>query len=63
MRGASQGLQSVAWSGSPSAPLGELREVAALAPDARNARVHDIAARLRLQHFSTFFERVSLGHA
>jgi hypothetical protein len=63
MRGASEGLHRVTWSGRPCPPLSELREVATLEPGDRDARVHDIAARLRLQHFSTFFERVSLRHA
>jgi hypothetical protein len=63
MRGAAQGLHRVQWSGRPCAPLGELREVAALEPGVREARIHDVAARLRLEHLSTFFERVALRHA
>ncbi|HEY6360691.1 MAG TPA: hypothetical protein VIX63_06280 [Vicinamibacterales bacterium] len=63
MRGATQGLQRVAWTGRPCPPLTELREVAHLEPGVRDARIHDVAARLRLQHFSTFFERVALRHA
>jgi hypothetical protein len=63
MRGAVHGLRSVVWSGRSCPPLSELREVTRLEPEARDARVHDIAAQLRLQHFSTFFERVSLRHA
>jgi hypothetical protein len=58
MRGAVQGLRCVAWSGRPCPPLTELRDVFMLESPARDARVHDIAARLRLQHLSTFFERV-----
>ena len=63
MRGAAQGLHRVSWSGRPCPPLTELRDVALLEPPARNARVHDVAARLRLQHLTTFFERVVVRHA
>ena len=63
MRGATQGLQNVKWTGRPCPPLTELREVAHLEPGVRDARIHDVAARLRLQHLSTFFERVALRHA
>jgi hypothetical protein len=63
MRGAAQGLHRVAWSGCPCPPLGELREVGALEPRARAARLQDIAVRLRLQHLSTFVDRVAVRHA
>jgi len=63
MRGASQGLHRVEWTGRPCPPLGELRELAVLEPHVRHQRIHDIAARLRLQHLSTFFERVAIRHA
>jgi hypothetical protein len=63
MRGATQGLGQVTWTGRPCPPLSELREVAHLEPGVRDARIHDVAARLRLQHLSTFFERVALRHA
>ncbi len=63
MRGAAQGLHRVTWSGQPCPPLGELRELVPLQPNEREARVHDIAARLRLQHLSAFFERVAVHHA
>jgi hypothetical protein len=63
MRGAAQGLHRVQWTGRSCPPLGELREVAGLAPGVREARIHDVAARLRLDHLSTFFERVALRHA
>lgn len=63
MRGAAQGLHRVTWSGRPCPPLTELREVSGLEPDLRDARVHDIASRLRLQHLSSFVERVALRHA
>jgi hypothetical protein len=63
MRGASQGMHRVAWTGKPCPPLGELREVERLAPDARDARIEDIASRLRLQHLSTFFKRMAADPA
>ena len=63
MRGAAHGLHHVTWTGTPCPPLGELRDLVWLEPDVRGARVHDIAARLRLQHLSSFFERVAVRHA
>jgi hypothetical protein len=60
LRGARQGLDHIAWTGRACEPLTELRAVAAMEPAARGERVHDIAARLRLQHLSTFFERVAV---
>jgi len=63
MRGARHGLRHVSWSGRPCPPLTELREAATLDPAARERRVHDVAARLRLQHLSRFFERVAIRHA
>jgi hypothetical protein len=63
MHGAAQGLHRVSWSGRSCPPLGELRDVAFLEPPARDARIHDVAARLRLPHLSTFFERVAVRHA
>ena len=63
MRGASQGLHRVAWSGRPCPPLSELRDVVHLEPPARDARIHDVAVRLRLPHLTSFFERVAVRHA
>ena len=63
MRGAAQGLHHVQWTGRSCPPLGELRDIASLAPEVRHERIHDISARLRLQHLSTFFERVAIHHA
>lgn len=63
MRGAIQGLQRVTWSGRPCPPLTELRDVASMDSRAREARVHDIASRLRLPNLRTFFERVTVRHA
>lgn len=63
MRGAKQGLERVSWSGRPCPPLTDLRNVAMLEPPARDARIHDVAARLRLRHLTTFLERVVVRHA
>jgi hypothetical protein len=63
MGGAAQGLHHVTWTGRPCPPLGELRELAILEPQVRHQRIEDIAARLRLQHLSTFFERVAIPRA
>ena len=63
MRGATQGLHRVAWSGRPCPPLVELRDAVMLETPARDARIHDIAARLRLRHLTTFVERVVMRHA
>jgi hypothetical protein len=63
MRGASQGLHRVTWSGRSCPPLTELRDLASLEPSAREARIQDIADRLRLQHLTTFFARVTVRHA
>jgi polyhydroxyalkanoate synthesis regulator phasin len=60
MRGASQGVHRVRWTGRPSPPLTELRELAVLEPEVREQRIHDISTRLRLQHLSTFYERVAV---
>lgn len=60
MRGAAQGLHRVSWSGRPCPPLSELRDVVLLSPAARDARLNDIARRLRLPRLSTFFERVAV---
>ena len=61
MRGASQGLHRVTWSGHACAPLTELRRIAAMAPGDRAPFVHHVAERLRLHRFPTFFERVAIG--
>jgi hypothetical protein len=63
MRGATQGLHCVQWTGRPCPPLTELRDVALLEAHARDERVHDVARRLRLPHLSAFFERVAVRHA
>lgn len=63
IRGASQGLRAVTWTGQPCEPLTKLREAATLNGDARDRHVHAIAEQLRLQHLSTFFERVAVRSA
>jgi len=63
MRGASQGLNTIVWTGRACPPLSDLRDANTLEPTVREARVHDVAARLRLQHLSTFFERVAIPGA
>jgi hypothetical protein len=61
MRGASQGLHRVTWSGRICPPLTDLRRVASMRAGEREQEVHAIAERLRLHRFPTFFERVALG--
>jgi hypothetical protein len=63
VRGAAQGLRDVSWSGRACPPLTELRDAMTLESSARDARVHDIAAKLRLPHLTTFVERVAVRHA
>jgi hypothetical protein len=58
MAGARQGIRHVTWTSCPCAALTELREAVEMEPVARVQRVHAIAGRLRLQHLSTFFERM-----
>jgi hypothetical protein len=60
LRGAKQGLTAIQWRHEPSPPLTELRRVAALAPDVREERVHDVALRLRLEHLPRFFQRAAV---
>lgn len=60
MRGARQGLDRVTFTSRPSPPLSELRDVAGLAPELREQRIHDVAHRLQLQHLRTFFDRVAV---
>ena len=55
MRGAMQGLRRVSWTGRPSSALTDLRDVSTLASPARDARISDVAARLRLSHLTRLF--------
>ena len=61
MRGARCGLTSVLWTPFGSAPLTELRRAISLDPDLRVRRVHEVAARLKLEHLATFFERSAIA--
>lgn len=63
MRGAAQGIHRVRWTGRPCPPLGELRGIGDLEPHVRHERLHDVATRLRLQHLTTFFERITVRPA
>ncbi|MEO8520948.1 MAG: hypothetical protein ABI603_06270 [Acidobacteriota bacterium] len=60
MRGARQGLSVVAWTSDASVPLTDLRRAPDLPPDERVICVDAIAAALHLEHFTKFFERVSI---
>lgn len=63
LRGARQGLNVVTWRHVGSAPLAELRRAIALEPEQREQQVHDVAARLRLEHLATFFLRMTVDVA
>ena len=63
IRGATQGLTTVKWTGQPCEPLTKLREAVSLNGEARDRHVLAIAEQLRLHHLSTFFERVAVRHA
>ena len=60
IRGATQGLHRISWSGRPCPALTDLRDVAMLEPPARDARILDVAARLRLPHLRSVFARVAV---
>ena len=60
MRGARHGLGRVVWQSSGSSALADLRQMIALEPRQRARRIRDIASRLRLEHFVTFFERTAI---
>ena len=63
IRGAVQGLKAVKWAGEPCEPLTRLRDAVSLNGEARARHVDAIAEQLRLQHLSTFFERVAVRSA
>ena len=63
IRGALQGRDRIRWTGRECPPLSELRDAEMLEPATRDARIQDVAARLRLQHLPTFFDRVAIRHA
>jgi hypothetical protein len=60
MRGANHGLREVTWTGRTCPPLTELRALTQLDPHVREARVHDVAVRLRLEHLPKFFDRLAI---
>ena len=60
MRGANHGLREVSWTGRSCPPLTELRELALQQPHDREARVINIATRLRLEHLPQFFDRLAI---
>lgn len=60
-RGARQGLNNVAWTHEPSAPLTELRRLLTVAPSVREPRVHAVQETLRLEHLVSFFERTAVS--
>ena len=60
MRGARHGLGRVVWQSSGSSALADLRQTIALEPRQRARQIRDIASRLRLEHFATFFERTAI---
>jgi hypothetical protein len=61
MRGARQGLNGVVWSAEKSPPLADLRRALGLDAAEREQRVSDVATALHLEHFATFFERVTVA--
>jgi hypothetical protein len=63
MRGALNALRNVAWRGRSCPPLDELRELALQDPHAREARVRDVAARVRLEQLPKFFDRVAIARS
>ena len=60
VRGARNGLNHVTWAYRSSPPLTDLRPLASVDPAARLERVEQVAARLNLDHFATFFQRISV---
>jgi hypothetical protein len=60
VRGARQGLRHVTWHARASAPLSALRGIAAQPPHAREARLHELASLLHLEHFASFFQRTAV---
>jgi hypothetical protein len=59
-RGAAHGLKGVTWEVKASPVVAELRAALDLDPAERDRRVDAVAARLGLQHLSTFFARLAL---
>jgi len=63
MRGAVHGRRRVTWEGRASTSLAELREIMALGPEVRRARLDEIGSYHRLKHLTAFFERVAARRA
>jgi hypothetical protein len=59
MRGATQGLRRISWTGRPCPVLTDLRDVPTLESPARDARISDVAARLRLPHLTRLFRHAA----
>jgi len=59
MRGAQHGLNGVAWTCRPSAPLTTLRSLAGLDDAARATRVDEVGAALGLEHLARLVEGAS----
>ena len=59
MRGATQGLRRISWTGRPCPALTDLRDVPTLESPARDARISDVAARLRLLHLTRLFRHAA----
>jgi hypothetical protein len=58
-RGAKRGLTVAQWTIRQNPALTDLRGLLHESAPQRLRRVHDVAARLRLQHLATFFEQVA----
>ncbi|MDA1185081.1 MAG: hypothetical protein O2930_10615 [Acidobacteria bacterium] len=59
MRGATQGLRRISWSGRPCSALTDLRDVPTLASPDRDARISDVATRLQLSHLTRLFNQAA----
>lgn len=60
LRGARQGLQVVNWSVQPNPELAALRGLVGQPRELREDRVRAIASTLRLEHFTSFFQRSAI---
>jgi hypothetical protein len=60
MRGARQGIQTVAWTHERCAPLSSLRHALDLAAEERQRRVDAVAHELKLEHLARFFNRTAV---
>jgi hypothetical protein len=57
--GAKKGVAMSPWSFSPCQELAEVRAAFGLPAAQRQRRFHDLSARLRLEHLTTFLEDVA----